>query len=746
MRIKHIVLLLVLSINTCFSNEQDGHFFLNLKDRNIPTMSVIDSFPKWFDIDGNTEFKIVRNDTDGIGMLHQAYQQYYKGIPVSGCIVLVHSQNDIIKTANGVIMRNSDNIEVPIGDATLKSSNATSSKTEIISFVRDGKKTFRTCLKTADYEKHKLIYTDVKTGDTLKILSTTCHATANGYTMYHGWQKMNCSYDKGEYILYDDERNIYTLYGGSTTQRYTDVTKKRDNSLIYSHTQTQWGGVLTNIKISWSAKEWWYDLWDTNPDFYLKIKDSRGNLLYKTNVKDDSSAPVSWNLKDKFIFLDEGSTIEIYDNDATSDSYGGNVVILKVEPGTYTWSNEKTSGTYTIEADPAIDAHWGMQRVYDFYKEKLGRNGYNNLGTRIYQFVDLYGETGDHEYNNAYFNYDNNGIGYMVYGLGDNIEYTPFVALDIMGHEFSHSVTSFNGQGGLDYESESGALNESFSDIIGTAIEFYALGKDANWTIGESICKLAINLRDMKNPKNAMCISREKYINSIVEIMNLKDSTEISSETWDMINSVDYTISNNPQPNTYKGKYWVNTDVTDDDNDHGGVHTNSGVQNHWFYLLSEGGKGKNDNGERYDVRGIGIDEAVQIAYRNLIFYLTPQASYEDAVDGSMSAAKDLYGESSIEQKSVYDAWCAVGLCMDKYEYLFQGIDDVTTNNHLSAYIEDEVLRIMSDIDTEVYVYDVLGRFIHSSSIKANEWNSVNIGSNKIMIVKTKEGVTKYLTK
>jgi len=228
MRIKQFFLLLVLSIEIASSNEQDGHFFLNLKDRNIPTMSVIDSFPKWFDIDGNTEFKIVRNDTDGIGMLHQAYQQYYKGIPVNGCIVLVHSQNDIVKTANGVIMRNSDNIEVSIGDVTLKSSNATSSKTEIISFVRDGKKTFRTCHKTADYENHKLIYTDVKTGDTLKILSTTCHATANGYTMYHGWQKMNCSYDKGEYILYDDERNIYTLYGGSTTQRYTDVTKKKE--------------------------------------------------------------------------------------------------------------------------------------------------------------------------------------------------------------------------------------------------------------------------------------------------------------------------------------------------------------------------------------------------------------------------------------------------------------------------------------------------------------------------------------
>ena len=525
-----------------------------------------------------------------------------------------------------------------------------------------------------------------------------------------------------------------------------DVTNKRDNCSQYYHTSTRWGGILTNSKITWSAERWWYDLWDANPDFYIKIKDPQGNLLYSTNVIDDHNAPVSWNLKKQFIFLEEGSSIEIYDDDATSDSYGGNTIISVVEPGTYAWSNIKTQGTFTIEADPAIDAHWGMQRVYDFYKEKLGRNGYNNLGTMIYQFIDLYGETGDHELCNAYYSLDRNGIGYMVYGLGDGNEMTPVVALDIMGHEFSHSVTDFNGQGGLEYKSESGALNESFADILGTAIEFYTLKENANWEIGEDVMKFETNIRNMKDPKNARYIIREKFIQEFVMGFGLDDSTQLSTETWEVINGIDYTIPYAPQPDTYKGEHWEDTEDLSEENDNGGVHTNSGVQNYWFYLLSEGGAGVNDNGDSYNVKGIGIDKATQIAYRNLIFYLTPQATYEDAVDGSMSAAKDLYGEASSEQKSVYDAWCAVGLCNEKYEFINQDVNDISDDKFPNSYVKDEVLYILSKVDTEALIYDILGRRISTLSLKANEWSSTYIGTNKIVTIKTSEGAGKCLAR
>jgi len=170
----------------------------------------------------------------------------------------------------------------------------------------------------------------------------------------------------------------------------------------------------------------------------------------------------------------------------------------------------------------------------------------------------------------------------------------------------------------LTYQAESGALNESFADIFGTCVEFYG-ASSPNWTIGESIMVSAPNLRSMSNPNSGY----------------------------------------QPQPDTYQGQYWENT--TNLSSDHGGVHTNSGVQNFWFYLLCQGGSGTNDIGNAYSVTGIGITQARQIAYRNLTNYLTPSATYYDAYLGSLQAAQDLYGNPSTQYDAVRDAWYAVGI-------------------------------------------------------------------------------------
>ena len=199
-----------------------------------------------------------------------------------------------------------------------------------------------------------------------------------------------------------------------------------------------------------------------------------------------------------------------------------------------------------------------------------------------------------------------------------------------MAHEFSHLVTTNNGNGGLNYIGESGALNESFSDIMGIAVKKYVLGNN-NWLIGDDVMINVSNLRSMKNPN----VSNDGIKGGLGE----------------------------PQPDTYHGTYWA--DVTNTSIDKGGVHANSGVQNYWFYLLSGGGTGTNDINNTYNVTGIGIDKAVQIAYRNLIYYLTPDATFGDARNGSIQAAIDLYGRDSKEHQSVVNAWFAVGVG-DKY--------------------------------------------------------------------------------
>lgn len=256
----------------------------------------------------------------------------------------------------------------------------------------------------------------------------------------------------------------------------------------------------------------------------------------------------------------------------------------------------------------ATDAHWGAESTYDYFFSKFSRNSINNAGFAL----------------NSYIHYSSNFVNAfwdgqrMTYGDG-NANFTPLVALDIAAHEITHGLTTFSAN--LVYADESGALNESFSDIFGAATEFHARPANANWLLGEDIGSA---LRSLSNPKSF------------------------------------------GDPDTYDGSNWVTTALTggctpSNQNDQCGVHTNSGVQNFWFYLLSTGGTGSNDNGDAYNVTGLGIDTAAAIAYRNLTVYLTQSSNFADARFFSIQAATDLYGACSPQVISVTNAWHAVGV-------------------------------------------------------------------------------------
>src|SRR5690606_10092700 len=110
------------------------------------------------------------------------------------------------------------------------------------------------------------------------------------------------------------------------------------------------------------------------------------------------------------------------------------------------------------------------------------------------------------------------------------------------------------------------------------------------------------------------------------------------------------------QPDTYMGDLWHSGY-----DDYGGVHTNSGVQNFWFYLLSEGGSGVNDVEYEYSVKALGIDKASQITYRNLTEYVSLFSDYFDSRIGSLLATADLFGKNSEIYNEVAGAWDAVGV-------------------------------------------------------------------------------------
>lgn len=273
----------------------------------------------------------------------------------------------------------------------------------------------------------------------------------------------------------------------------------------------------------------------------------------------------------------------------------------------------------------ALDAHFGAEKTYDFFKEKFNRNSIDGNGFALKSYV---------HYGRNYFNAFWDGSR-MTYGDGSSANGNlPLTSLDVCGHEIAHGLTSFTAN--LNYSYESGALNEGFSDIFGTAIEAYARGRTGigvnsgrwNWTLGEDFSYV---IRDMANPKRFQ------------------------------------------DPDTYQGTGWATGS-----GDNGGVHTNSGVLNYWFVLLTEGsGAGvehssididgsvdTNDKGYAFEVRGLGLDKSQAVAYRTLTTYLSPTSNYLQARTWSLQAAADLVAGGQLTAEDAGEvayAWNAVAV-------------------------------------------------------------------------------------
>jgi Zn-dependent metalloprotease len=246
----------------------------------------------------------------------------------------------------------------------------------------------------------------------------------------------------------------------------------------------------------------------------------------------------------------------------------------------------------------ALDAHWGAMMTLDYWRTVHGRNSFDNNGAMIRSYVHYATNFG-----NAFWD----GVE-MTYGDGDGFSRFPFTSIDICGHEIGHGVCQYTAN--LIYSGESGALNESFSDIWGACIKRFAAPEKNTWLMGDEISVTGTPFRSLMNPK--------AY----------------------------------GQPDTYRGNLWY---------DNADVHVNSGVPNFWFYILTEGKSGTNDLGYTYNVTGIGITEAAKIAYRAESVYLFPSATFYDARIASLQSAEDLYGVNSNEVIQTREAWNAVGV-------------------------------------------------------------------------------------
>jgi bacillolysin len=271
----------------------------------------------------------------------------------------------------------------------------------------------------------------------------------------------------------------------------------------------------------------------------------------------------------------------------------------------------------TNKDNGALDAHWGAEMTYDYWSAVHGRNSYDNAGAKIKSYVHYnLIAAGYPDNNNAFWNGS-----VMTYGDGSGTGgFDILTAMDVAGHEIGHAVCSYTAN--LAYQKESGAMNEAFSDIWGACIEYRAAPTKSTWLIGEDIERRSghLSLRSMSNPK-----------------------TE-------------------GQPDTYGGTNWYNVNCTpSNSNDQCGVHRNSGVLNHWFYILSVGKSGTNDIGSSYNVTGITIDKAAKIAYRLESVYLSANSTYANARTYGIQSATDLYGAGSAEVIATTNAFYAVGV-------------------------------------------------------------------------------------
>ena len=253
----------------------------------------------------------------------------------------------------------------------------------------------------------------------------------------------------------------------------------------------------------------------------------------------------------------------------------------------------------THQDDAAYDVHLGTQQTYDYLLQVHGRNSIDDNGALLLSYV---------HYGTGLVNAFWNGSA-MCYGDGDGLTHSALTSLDIVAHEVTHGLIQHTA--GLVYNGASGAISEGICDIFGIEVEHAYQPNQADWVIGEDV---GPGFRDAANP-NAY-----------------------------------------GHPDTYLGTYWYTGSF-----DNGGVHTNCGIVNHWFYLLSEGGTGVNDNGSPYCIIGIGREKAAAILYRALTVYLTPNAGFGDLVQATYQAAINLYGWNWENRISTLYAWRAVGV-------------------------------------------------------------------------------------
>ena len=369
----------------------------------------------------------------------------------------------------------------------------------------------------------------------------------------------------------------------------------------------------------------------STPELVIYMDGSAPRLAYSARV--EYTGQSGYTVEDLFVSAEDGSAIgkspriykaglsrTIYDLGKQCITDGSNL------PGTLALNEGGTTTNL-----PAQRAYDNSGNVYWFYKHMFNRDSYDGMGAPIVSTVMVTFDTGlgggSCDGGNAAWISD--PFNQMVYGNGSLFglllkEMT--LGFDVAAHEMTHAVTYSTSN--LDYQDESGALNEANSDIMGAAIEAWVdsgggaagnpasiVTSDDTWKIGEDVAGKLLPggvIRLMKDP------------------------------TTDMVSK------------DYYGDKYTGTD------DNGGVHMNSGIANLAFYLLAAGGSHPHAKTQSV-VTGVGIEKAARIIHTANTTLYTSTTDFEGARYATAKAAENLYGRCGQEWANVHRAWDAVGV-------------------------------------------------------------------------------------
>lgn len=517
----------------------------------------------------------VATEVDPLGFTHTKYQQYHQGYKVEGAVYSVHARQGVIESLSGEFQ-------------SLEAPNATPALSEAAALDR----------ALAFVGARQYAWQVPGQEALLRRLQNNPQATY---------------FPKGELVFVENTKSPDADRLGRRALAWKfDIFAQQPMSRAYVYVDARSGEIVAHhsriheadpVKGTFQTRHS-----GVRQSITERVKDASGKVEYTT---------VDYTRGQGIV------TVDAYGEDGFDAQ--GNLDVGNFLDQNNNWTRAEWKNQYND--DVALDVHWGMQQVFDYWKNVRGRNSYDGQGAPIYNFVhysDEVDKQGNHiPIDNAFWNGS-----FMGYGDG-NTKFKQVVALDVVAHEMAHAVCQTTA--GLQYQSESGAINEALSDIWGAVIEKWTptATEDAptkqTWLIGEEIMLSGAALRSMSDPKS----------------LN--------------------------QPAYYKGHNWYHaTPPYDRKNDYGGVHYNSGVMNHWFYILSVGKSGTNEGGRGYNVTGIGMDKAANIVWRAENVYLTPNSNYADAATYTIQAAKDLYGATSAEATAVSKAWEAVGVMQLNY--------------------------------------------------------------------------------